>query len=101
MVEAALFATFQQLHPALLTFEIRDTVPSASAIPINPGALTYYRSTNELKQRRNRAANELARAASVPIARPSPARLPPGVEPSKDRLVDTANLREQQLVPAH
>jgi hypothetical protein len=36
-------ATFRQLHPALSTLEIKDMVPSASVIPIHPGALKYYR----------------------------------------------------------
>jgi TRAP transporter TAXI family solute receptor len=36
------FATFRQLHPALSTLEINDMVPSASVIPIHPGALKYY-----------------------------------------------------------
>jgi uncharacterized protein len=37
------FATFRQLHPALSTLGIKDMVPSASVIPIHPGALNYYR----------------------------------------------------------
>src|SRR6266446_4757920 len=37
------FATFRQLHPALSTLKIKDMVPSASVIPIHPGALNYYR----------------------------------------------------------
>lgn len=45
MVKAVLdnLATFRQLHPALSTLEIKDMVPSASVIPIHPGALKYYR----------------------------------------------------------
>ena len=37
------FSTFRQLHPALSTLKIKDMVPSASVIPIHPGALNYYR----------------------------------------------------------
>jgi TRAP transporter TAXI family solute receptor len=37
------FAVFRQLHPALSILEMRDMVPIASAIPIHPGALNYYR----------------------------------------------------------
>jgi TRAP transporter TAXI family solute receptor len=37
------FAVFRQLHPALSTLEIQEMVPTASVIPIHPGALNYYR----------------------------------------------------------
>ena len=37
------FAVFRQLHPALSTLNIQEMVPSASVIPIHPGALNYYR----------------------------------------------------------
>jgi TRAP-type uncharacterized transport system substrate-binding protein len=37
------FTVFRQLHPALSTLEMREMVPSASVIPIHPGALNYYR----------------------------------------------------------
>ena len=37
------FTVFRQLHPALSTLEVRELVPSASVIPIHPGALEYYR----------------------------------------------------------
>jgi TRAP transporter TAXI family solute receptor len=45
MVEAVFdnFTVFRQLHPALLTLKINEMVPSASVIPIHPGALKYYR----------------------------------------------------------
>ena len=33
------FAVFRRLHPALSTLEIRELVPSASVMPIHPGAL--------------------------------------------------------------
>jgi uncharacterized protein len=52
MVKAVLdnFATFRQLHPALSTLEITDMVPSTSAMPIHPGALTYYREAGLFRQ---------------------------------------------------
>jgi uncharacterized protein len=37
------FTVFRELHPALSTLKIRKMVPSASVIPIHPGALNYYR----------------------------------------------------------
>jgi uncharacterized protein len=37
------FTVFRQLHPALSTLEARELVPSASVMPIHPGALGYYR----------------------------------------------------------
>jgi len=37
------FMVFRQLHPVLSNLEIPDMVPSASVIPIHPGALNYYR----------------------------------------------------------
>ena len=37
------FTVFRQLHPALSTLEMREIVPSASVLPIHPGALNYYR----------------------------------------------------------
>src|SRR5215469_2038501 len=36
------FGVFRQLHPALSSLEMRELVPSASVIPIHPGALNYY-----------------------------------------------------------
>jgi uncharacterized protein len=39
------FAVFRQLHPALSTLQMREMVPSASVLPIHPGALNYYRET--------------------------------------------------------
>jgi uncharacterized protein len=39
------FTVFRQLHPALSTLEMREMVPSASVIPIHPGALNYYHET--------------------------------------------------------
>jgi TRAP-type uncharacterized transport system substrate-binding protein len=36
-------AVFRQLHPVLSTLNIQEMVPSASVIPIHPGALNYYR----------------------------------------------------------
>src|SRR5271169_4598701 len=36
---------FRQLHPALSTLQMREMVPSASILPIHPGALNYYRET--------------------------------------------------------
>jgi TRAP transporter TAXI family solute receptor len=44
------FATFRQLHPTLSTLEIREMVPSASVIPIHPGALKYYREAGILRK---------------------------------------------------
>ena len=35
----------RQLHPALSTLQMREMVPSASVLPIHPGALNYYRET--------------------------------------------------------
>ena len=37
------FTVFRQLHPALSTLKINEMVPTASVIPIHPGALKYYR----------------------------------------------------------
>jgi len=37
------FATFRQLHPVLSILQIQDIVPSASVLPIHPGALKFYR----------------------------------------------------------
>jgi TRAP transporter TAXI family solute receptor len=37
------FTVFRQLHPALSTLQMREMVPSASVLPIHPGALNYYR----------------------------------------------------------
>ena len=37
------FADFRRLHPALWTLDIKDMVPSATVVPIHPGALKYYR----------------------------------------------------------
>ena len=39
------FGVFRQLHPALSTLQMREMVPSASILPIHPGALNYYRET--------------------------------------------------------
>ena len=44
------FAVFRQLHPTLSTLEIREMVPSASVIPIHPGALKYYREAGLFRQ---------------------------------------------------
>jgi TRAP transporter TAXI family solute receptor len=44
------FTVFRQLHPALSTLEIREMVPSASVIPIHPGALKYYREAGLFRQ---------------------------------------------------
>jgi uncharacterized protein len=44
------FAVFRQLHPALSNLKIPDMVPSASVIPIHPGALNYYREAGLLRQ---------------------------------------------------
>ena len=44
------FAVFRQLHPTLSTLEIRETVPSASIMPIHPGALKYYREAGLFRQ---------------------------------------------------
>ena len=45
MVKAVLdnFSVLRQLHPALSTLQMREMVPSASVLPIHPGALNYYR----------------------------------------------------------
>lgn len=37
------FADFRRLHPVLSTLDTKHMVPSGAAIPIHPGALTYYR----------------------------------------------------------
>jgi hypothetical protein len=37
------FADFRRLYPALLTLKIKDMVPSMAVMPIQPGALNYYR----------------------------------------------------------
>jgi len=37
------FADFRRLHPALSTLNIEDMVPSEAVVPIDPGALRYYR----------------------------------------------------------
>ena len=44
------FAVFRQLHPALSSLGMRDMVPNASAIPIHPGALKYYREAGLIHQ---------------------------------------------------
>ena len=44
------FAVFRQLHPALSNLKIQDMVPSASVVPIHPGALNYYRQAGLLRQ---------------------------------------------------
>jgi uncharacterized protein len=44
------FAVFRQLHPALSNLKIQDMVPSASFVPIHPGALNYYREAGLLRQ---------------------------------------------------
>ena len=44
------FATFRQLHPALSILEIQDIVPSASVMPIHPGALKFYREAGLVHQ---------------------------------------------------
>jgi uncharacterized protein len=36
------FGVFRQLHPVLSSLEMREMVPSATVIPIHPGALNYY-----------------------------------------------------------
>jgi len=44
------FAIFRQLHPALSTLKIQDTVPSTAVIPIHSGALNYYRGAGLLHE---------------------------------------------------
>jgi len=44
------FAIFRQLHPALSTLKIQDTVPSTAVIPIHSGALNYYRGARLLHE---------------------------------------------------
>jgi TRAP transporter TAXI family solute receptor len=42
--------TFRQLHPALATLKIQEMVPSATVMPIHPGALKYYREAGLFRQ---------------------------------------------------
>ena len=44
------FTVFRQLHPVLSSLKIHDMVPSASVVPIHPGALNYYREAGLLRQ---------------------------------------------------
>ena len=37
------FADFRRLHPALATLTKKDMIPSEAVMPIDPGALRYYR----------------------------------------------------------
>jgi TRAP transporter TAXI family solute receptor len=44
------FGTFRQLHPALTILKLQEMVPSASVMPIHPGALKYYREAGLFRQ---------------------------------------------------
>jgi TRAP transporter TAXI family solute receptor len=44
------FGIFRQLHPALATLTIQEIVPTASVMPIHPGALKYYREAGLFRQ---------------------------------------------------